>query len=329
MATIKDIADKAGVSSTTVSRVLNYDEKLHVSPDTRRKVFEAAETLSYVVKQQKRPQVKSSVGVYYSYSLEEELEDPYYLSIRIAIEKKLKEEGVGIYRIRKYENEKKIKKLDGIICLGYFNKVILDEIEQLKKPTVFVDTNPDDEKFDAVVIDFNAATKKALDYLIDLGHDNIGFIGGYNTDMYGNEYKDTRQKFFEQYLKEKSIYKEDLMKIGGYTPKEGYTLLKELLLADNKLTALFVANDTIAVGCYKAANELGIRIPEDISIIGFNDISSAQYMVPPLTTMKLYTEFMGESAVDLLKERITTDRTIMKKISIPAKLIKRESVKQV
>lgn len=90
----------------------------------------------------------------------------------------------------------------------------------------------------------------------------------------------------------------------------------------------FVANDSLAIGCYKAVNEKGLKIPDDISIVGYNDVSSAKYMVPPLTTARLYIDFMGQRAVDILEEHIISGREICIKTFIPAKLIIRESVKK-
>ncbi|WP_342433223.1 LacI family DNA-binding transcriptional regulator [Neobacillus sp. FSL H8-0543] len=325
MATIKDIAKLANVSITTVSRVLNYDETLNVPPETRKRVFEAAEELAYVITPKKKAKSKWKIGLYDSFSLEEELVDTYYLSIRVALEKKLKRKGIDFYRIEKEGNEGSIRKIDGILCLGTFKNKDIEKIKSFDKPCVFIDSNPDDQYFDSVIIDFNSATKNALNYLIELGHENIGFIGGIETDMYGNRFKDLRQDVFENYLKEKNIFKEELVKIGGYDPKDGYTLLKEMLTSEQKPTAIFVANDTIAVGCYKAAYELGIKIPAELSIVGFNDVATAQYMVPPLTTVKLYTEIMGETAVDLLIEKLSSKREISKKITINTKLIVRES----
>ena len=82
----------------------------------------------------------------------------------------------------------------------------------------------------------------------------------------------------------------------------------------------------MAVGCYKAAYELGISIPKDISIIGFNDIPTAKYMIPPLTTVRLYMEFMGEYAVRMLEERILSGREISVKVTVPTRLYVRDSV---
>ncbi|WP_045518373.1 LacI family DNA-binding transcriptional regulator [Neobacillus niacini] len=325
MATIKDIANLANVSITTVSRVLNYDETLNVSPETRKRVFEAAEELAYVVAPKKKQKSKWKIGLYDSFSLEEELVDTYYLSIRVALEKKLKSKSIDFFRIDKEGNEENLKKIDGILCLGTFKKKDIEKIKSFNKPCVFVDSNPDEYYYDSVVIDFNSATRNALNYLTELGHENIGFIGGVETDMYGNRFKDLRQDVFESYLKDKNIFKEELVKIGGYDPKDGYINLREMLTSEPKPTAVFVANDTIAVGCYKAAYELGVKIPDELSIVGFNDVATAQYMVPPLTTVKLYTEIMGETAVDLLVERLSSKREVSKKITINTKLIVRES----
>ncbi|WP_195574705.1 LacI family DNA-binding transcriptional regulator [Paenibacillus sp. 1001270B_150601_E10] len=325
MATIKDIADIANVSIATVSRVLNYDETLNVTDETRQRVFEAAEQLSYQISSKKRKKRKFKIGLYYSYSLEEELNDTYYLSIRVALEKKLEAEGLKVHRIRSGDQPEQLRSIDGIICLGFFVQEDIERIQSFQKPVVFVDSSPNEDLFDSVVIDFHKATKKVLDYLLELGHTKIGFIGGVDTDKYGNHYYDLRQEVFEQYLKSKQLYCEDYIKIGGYNPKDGYVLLKQLLELEEKPTAVFVANDTIAVGLYKACSELGYRIPEDLSIVGFNDISAAQFMVPPLTTIRLNTDFMGETAVSLMQDRLMNDREICLRVTIPTKLIVRES----
>lgn len=326
MATLNDIAKRAGVSASTVSRVLNYDETLNVPVETKKKVFEAAESLSYKIRKKTKNNNNLTLGLYYSYSFEEELQDTYYLSIRVAIEKKLKSENINIYRIRKTDKKIDIKDLDGIICLGFFIKEDIDKIRGFNKPTIFVDSNPDDQVFDCVVIDLWKATKNAIEYLIDLGHKNIGFIGGVDIDIYGNKYYDIRQEAFEKICKEKGIYHGEFIQIGEYNPKSGYVLMKEIMNKDKKPTAVLIANDSMAIGAYKVANEMDINIPEDISIISFNDIPTAQYLVPPLSTIRLNTEFMGEVAVNMIRERIESKRKIPLKITIPTKLIERDSV---
>lgn len=327
MATIKDIAEKAGVSISTVSRVLNYDETLNVPDETKQKVFEAAEELDYIVKEKKKRKKKLNIGVYYSYSIEEELADTYYLYVRVAIEKKIALENQKRRLITSEDTEESLKNVDGIICLGTFNRQMVKKIESFRKPVVFVDSSPDESRFDSVVTNFESATRKVLDYLSAMGHSRIAFIGGHETDSQGNSVDDMRKKLYERYMREAEVYREDYVKIGEYYPKYGYTLLKELLTLQEPPTAVFVANDSLAVGCYKAADELGLKIPEDISIVGFNDLATTKYMVPPLTTVRLYMEFMGETAVSLMMERIETEREVCKMVTIPTKLIVRESCK--
>lgn len=327
MATIKDIAEKAAVSIATVSRVLNYDETLNVHDETRKRIFEVAEQMDYRVKDKKKRKKRLKIGVLYSYSLEEELEDTYYLSVRVAIEKKLAEEGYKKYRISSGDSREDAAGMDGIICLGTFSQSMMERIESFCKPTVFADAVPDTEKFDSVIHDIERAVWKVMQYLLGKGHKKIAFIGGFETDSDGEEVVDNRTYAYQRIMKQEGLFHEDYMKIGGYTPKYGYQMMKELLELSEKPTAVFVANDSLAIGCYKAVNEKGLSIPEDISVVGYNDIPAAKYLVPPLTTVHLHMNFMGEQAVAVLAERILTGREISIQTLIPAKLVERESVK--
>lgn len=326
MATIKDIADRAGVSITTVSRVLNHDETLNVQDETKQRVFEAAEEMEYQLKEKKKRKKKLKIGVYYSYSLEEELDDPYYLSVRVAIEKKIAEEGFSKYQVRSFDTPDRLGSVDGIIALGTFSKTAIERIDSFQKPVIFVDASPNEDKYDSIVFDLKRAALKVLNYLTDKGHRKIAMIGGMELDSDGKVVKDDRTYFFQKYMEKRGLLKPDYIKIGGYTPKYGYRLFKELMNAADRPTAVFVANDSLAAGCYKAANELGLAIPGDISIIGFNDIPAAKYMVPPLTTVRLNMEFMGERSVGILADRLLGDRSICVKTIIPSELVERDSV---
>lgn len=327
MATIKEIAELAGVSIATVSRVLNYDETLNVQDETKKRIFEAADQLEYPLKDKKRRKRKLKIGVLYSYSLEEELEDTYYLSVRVAIEKKIEKEGYKKIRISSRDEKENMAGLDGLICLGTFSHSMEEKIQSFEKPAVFVDALPDYDGFDAVIHDIRRSVKKVMDYLIEQGHEKIAFIGGTETDSDGREVVDTRTCLYRDYMKEKGLFLPEYLKVEGYTPRNGYHMMRELLELPNQPTAVFVANDSLAIGCYKAVNEKGLSIPEDVSLIGYNDISAAKYLVPPLTTVKLYMEFMGERAVDILAERIWNEREIGIQTLIPSKLVLRESVK--
>lgn len=325
MATLKEIADKAGVSITTVSRVLNQDDTLNIQNETKQRVLEAAEEMEYQLKEKKKKKKRLKIGVYYSYSLEEELDDPYYLYVRVAIEKKIEEEGFIKYHIRSLDTPDKVSGLDGIICLGTFSPSAIVWIDSFQKPVIFVDASPNDDKYDSIVFNLKNLVYKVLNYLTELGHERIALIGEAEQNMSGASAPDLRISVYTEYMKKIEKFYPEYVRLGGFTPIYGYRLFKELMSLDKPPTAIFVVNDSLAAGCYKAASELELRIPEDISIVGFNDIPSAKYMVPPLTTVRLNTEFMGRKAVSLLAERLTLERDVCTKTIIPAELIVRDS----
>lgn len=327
MATIKDIAAKAGVSITTVSRVLNYDETLNAQQETKKRIFEIAEELDYELRPQKKRRRKLKIGVFYSYSPKEELEDPYYLCIRLSIEKTLKEEGYRKSVVTLEDSQESLAGIDGIICTGTFSNSMVERIGSWGKPVVFIDACPDLARFDSVVVDYEKAVSELLDYFIKNGHTKIGLIGGIEADEDGVEVSDQRAVTFKEYMEREGLLRPEYVKSGPHHARYGYNLLKEMYEEDNLPTALFVVNDSIASGCYKAAYELGLAIPDDISIIGFNDIPTARYMIPPLTTVRLYMEFMGEYAVHMLEERILHRRELCIKVTVPTKLYIRDSVK--
>lgn len=326
MATIKEIAEMAGVSAATVSRVLNFDDTLNVQDETKQRVFEAAERLEYQMRNKKKHKKKLKLGMISSYSLEEELEDTFYLSVRIAIERKIEEEGFKRFSVGIEDSVESTSNLDGLICLGTFSESMVNKVKAFHKPTVFVDALGDLDLFDSVVTDLEHSVKKVLCYFLQEGHKRIAFIGGRDVDADGKEVVDLRIPIFRSYMEERGLLNEEYIKIGGYTPKHGYRLGKELLTMEEKPSAIFTANDSLAVGCYKAIQEAGLSIPKDISVIGFNDISIAKYLIPPLTTVHIYMDFMGSQAVSILAERIYSGREISMHISIPTKLMVRGSV---
>ena len=329
MATIKEIAELAGVSLATVSRVLNYDETLNVQDETKKRVFEAAEQLEYHVKEKKKRKRKLKIGVIYSYSLEEELEDTFYLSVRVAIEKEIDESGNKKAPLFLESDMEQAAVVDGIICLGTFSQSVIERIEDFKKPTVFVDASGNSDKCDSIVTDIRYSVRKVMEYFMECGHRRIGFVGGKDMDSDGNEVLDSRLLAYREYLREYGTLNEEYIKIAGYTPKDGYRMTRELLSQKNRPTAIFAANDSVAVGCYKAIVEKGLQIPGDVSVIGFNDISMAKYMVPPLTTVHVHTKFLGRQAVKMLVERILSGREISMHVSVPTSLKVRESVERI
>ncbi|QCJ40955.1 LacI family DNA-binding transcriptional regulator [Bacillus sp. S3] len=327
MATIKDIAQLAGVSIATVSRVLNYDTTLSVGDDTKKRIFEAAEELSYK-KKPVRKQETGRIALLQWYTEKEELEDLYYMSIRLGVENRCRQLGVhmGKYFQDNYEDLKDVD-IQGLIAIGKFSSKQVKELQSLTKNIVFVDSSPDEDHFDSIVIDFEKATEKVLEHLIEKGHAKIGYIGG--REGFKDKTSildDQRELTFKRFLGEKGLLNEAFIYSGSFSVDDGHSLMKQAIQehGDNLPTAFFAGNDSIAVGALRALLEEGISVPERVNIIGVNDISFSKYVFPSLSTVKVYTELMGETAVDTLLERIEGRKTA-KKIFIATSLVIRNS----
>lgn len=342
MATLKDIAEKANVSLATVSRVLNYDETLSVNPQTRQRIFEIAEEMEYETPKSKKnvtkntqrkntikrksPQLK--VGMVHFISVEAELEDPYYIAIRIGIERRCHQLNIELTKIYKNNDgypEDKLKEVQGLIAVGKFSKSDIKIIREHCKDIVFVDSSLYEEEFDSVVAEVDKTMKKILDFAFKQGFNSIGFFGGYEPyDDYRTYLGELRYTAYVEYLKEKNLYNEDYVFLDAMCAKSGHDLFMRAFKAGKIPELVIAGNDSAALGILNAMHTCGLRIPQDISLIGINDIPMAKYTTPPLTTVRLHSEFMGETAVDLLKERFD-GRTVAKKVVVPSELVIRGS----
>lgn len=330
MATIKDIAAQAGVSIATVSRVLNYDPQLSVSAETKQKIFEAAEQLDYKKKRPAKKAMQDTVALVHWYTEEEELNDLYYRSIRLGIENSCREHGLFVQKILYSELDSVSRgSIKGMIAVGKYSNAQVEKLSEWTSRIVFVDFSPENEAFDSVVTNFSKVTEKALNCLWDSGLRRIGYIGGREQfrDKSGTV-TDRREQTYKQYMTEKGEYREEDVLIGTYSADDGYTMMKARIEKKNTELpeAFFAASDTVAIGALRAMNEAQIQVPDRVSLIGVNDISVSKYVYPPLTTVKVHTEFMGETAVGLLIEQLKEER-IPKKVVLPSELIVRGTTK--
>lgn len=324
MATIHEVAKRSGVSIATVSRVLNFDETLIVSEETRKRIFETAEALNYSSTHRRKKQKTLTLGIAHWYTKEQELRDPYYLSIRLGVERKCEELGIEFQGVSTHSRSKGI---DGILAIGKFGEESVNELGSYDVPLVFIDSSPDEEKYDSILTDYKNGVSKALEYLVSLGHDQIGYIGG-EEYLEGKRLLDERELTFKEFMTKRGIYHKEWNLRGRFLPEEGYRIMKTFLEMERYPRAYFIASDPMVVGAYKAISEAGFKVGEDISLIGFDDIYTSQFLVPSLSTVKVHTDFMGETAVETLVERIKTKREIAKKILIPTKLMIRSSCTQ-
>ncbi|MFR2889866.1 LacI family DNA-binding transcriptional regulator [Clostridium butyricum] len=333
MATIKDIASIAGVSISTVSRVLNFDESLNVSDLTRQKILKIADELEYTSSSKKKKSKKNNknIGILCWCNYEEELADPYYLSIRLVVERICSERCINLVKLDENIDLKLVKELSGILVIGNYYTDMVEKMSNDNDNIVYVDYSPDESKYDSVVIDKKKATFDLLNYIYEIGHRRIGLIGGKDlNENYENMMIDERDIEYQYFMKCKGIYNPKYIYTASrFNFKSGYELTKEMLKEKERPTAVFVENDTMAIGAYKAIAEEGLTIPDDISIVGFNDQPSAKYMVPSLTTVKLSTEYLASAAIDLVLENIDGSRPYKKKVVIPTKLKIRKSCKNI
>ena len=180
MATIKDIAQAAGVSPATVSRVLNYDKSMSVSDETRRKIFDIAEQLNYKKSNRQKKTLPQThrIAIVEWYTELEELDDLYYYSIRLGIEKKAQELGYDIVRIFNNDSLNQLEQIDGVIAIGKFSSKQVKELEQYSPALVFVDSDTLDQGHSCVTTDFEHAVTHVLDHFLQQGIREIGMIAG-------------------------------------------------------------------------------------------------------------------------------------------------------
>ncbi|NOU87036.1 LacI family DNA-binding transcriptional regulator [Paenibacillus sp. LMG 31460] len=334
MATIKDIAKIARVSSATVSRVLNNDTTFNVPAETRHRIIETAGKLNYRRNERKQKdepnemqQLKFGLLIWCSEQME--YSDPFYLSIRQGIEKECAKHGINISRVFRFMDESNINidahQLDGLIVIG---KVHIDIINKSTRTPniVSIDYVLSDE-FDSVMFDLSKATRQALDHLLQLGHRKIGYIGGisYIRTSEGKMFNtDTRQKEFEDILKEMDLFNPNFMFVGDWRAEVGYELMKQALEAEDVPTAFVIGSDPMAIAALKAVNESDYKVPNDIAIVSIDDIQLASFVTPPLTSIKVFMEEMGETAVKLMVDRLR-GRELPLHVTIPTKLMVRKS----
>lgn len=335
MATIRDIAERAGVSASTVSRVLNMDTTLNVADETRVNIFCIADELDYIPRKNRKQKGETffaptkEIAIVYWYNYEQEMEDPYYLSIRLAIEQKAEEYGYQTRLVNPSNLEELLPDEVGILVLGRLDDITLETLKEQYGNVIIVDNCFDLKGFDYVGSDFEKATIEVMRYLYDLGHRRIAHLGGKSEEK-EKKFMDKRDYVYRTFMKEKGVFDPSLIyDCGDYSIKNAYQKLKEALSRDNRPTAIMVSTDSMAIGAYRAISELGLRIPEDISVVSFNDQTNARYMIPPLTTVRIQTKYIGFAAVDLLVERERSPRDYNKIVLLPAEIKRRRSCAEI
>lgn len=329
MITLKDIAEKVGISTSAVSRILNYDPTLQVPESTKIKVFEMANSIGYVKRNIKRKNIHKSikVAVVQWYTMDKELTDPFYLSMRIGAENFLIKNNVQIIRI--FRNEfnylHKLSDVDGLLCIGKFSKKEVSDFRKMSNNIVFLDMSMPKIYASSINMDVENAMKDVVEYLTNLNHSSIGFLGGLEKTSDDVIYDDMRIKYFKKYCEKYSVDYKSFIIQDKFTIESGYQMMEELLKSNNIPSAVFCANDLIAQGAMRAAIKNNIKIPEELSIVGFNNDQGTDFTNPPLTTVNVPSSKMGYIGAQLLLIYVNSKKVYPIKITVPCELIIRES----
>ncbi|WP_336218263.1 transcriptional regulator EbgR [Citrobacter amalonaticus] len=320
MATLKDIANEAGVSLATVSRVLNDDPTLNVKEETKHRILEIAEKLEYKTSSARRNQSGTvslqHILAIYSYQQELEINDPYYLAIRHGIETQCEKLGIELTNCYLNNALPEVKKAVGVLIVGKPSTARREAALQLSENICFIDFHEPGGKFDSVDIDLVRISKEIVDFFIENGATRISYIGG--EDEPGKA--DIRESVFTEYGRLKGVVSEKDIWRGDFSSASGYQLAKKMLARGDCPNALFVASDSIAIGVLRAIHEHGLAIPQDISLISINDIPTARFTFPPLSTVRIHSELMGSQGVNLVVERARDSRTLPLHVFVPSEL---------
>jgi LacI family transcriptional regulator len=303
MANILDVALKANVSIATVSRVVNKSDH-KVNPTTREKVLAAIQELDY------RPNALAkgllmkktmTIGI-----IIPDISNPYYAEIVRGIQDTADRAGYAVLlhntdgkqeRIIRHIYLLREKSADGVIfCGGIINGYeTLSILKELKEHVVVVGRHEVD--FPAVMVDNMGGATQAVQHLIDLGHRRIGCIGGPD----GSTTAADRLTGYRNALAQNGMtLNEHLVKRGTWNPESGYLLAKELLEGPERPTAIFSANDQMAFGVIKAGRELGLAVPRDLAVVGFDNVPPGSYFDPPLTTVEIPMYDIGTASMQML-----------------------------
>ena len=337
MATLKDIAALAKVSQATVSRVLNRDSTLNVPDDTKERIFNAAEKLGYKIsvrKSEKRLKSNSvyRIGIAQMFDLKERLEDVYYLLMKNILEEECFSKQYSCVNLHRNEDKKFTKnddlKLDAIIAIGRFTKEEIHDLESYTNNIVFLDSSPDELNFCSVIPNYHLGVRQALEDFRAKGHKKIAYVGSVYTFGDTKELSlDPRFYYYKTSMMANGAYSDSLVVDCEMKAQSGYEKMIEYLNSNNELpTALYIASDTVAPGVLKALREKNYNVPDDFSIITFNNTSLSEFANPPLSSIEVFIRENVKSAVQCM-ELVLQKNILAKKIVVPCTLIDRGSVK--
>jgi LacI family transcriptional regulator len=332
--TMTDVARLAGVSQSSVSLVLNGMTGARISESTRERVSRAATELGYALPSQRRVERRNGLRNKIAFIIDEISTSPHPVVSLDGVRDEGWSSGLIVTSYVTQSNRDLEQatletivndpQVIGVIYATIFTReVVLPElIDGL--PLVLLNCYVADKRHTSIVPAEVAGGFNATEHLIKNGHRRIGFINGESWMDAATE----RLRGYRQALASHDIpFNKDLIREGDWLPLKGYQLAKELFSLSNRPTAILCANDLMALGAIEAAAELGLQVPEDVSIMGYDDQELARYTHPPLSTLVLPNYEMGRHAAELLIDAFTSGRQIRKGvIKVDGPVVERGSV---
>jgi LacI family transcriptional regulator len=332
--TMTDVARVAGVSQTSVSLILNRMVGARISEATRDRVFEAAREIGYELPGSRRPLIAASERNVIAYVVDEISTSPHpVVSFDGARDAGWESGFMVAAHVTRSNPELEATTIDairrdphviGVIYSTIFTRRVSPPDELYRIPTILLNCHSTDRRLPSVVPGEVAGALTATRYLIGKGHRRIGFINGEPW----MEASADRLEGYRRALAGADIkFDLHLIRNGDWLPLQGYRLALELLRSANPPTAIFCANDLMAMGALDAAARMGLRVPDDLSVMGYDDQELARYTHPPLSTLVLPNYEMGRKAAELLIDIAIHRKTLRPTtVEIDGPLIERYSV---
>lgn len=329
-----DVARLAGVSRATVSYVLNgvTEGRVPISEETRQRVLEAIEELGY--EPDARAQALRSGNTNTIALIIPDLRNPHFCELATGIEEAARASGYHLllssttlndeYAVEIFKDLSR-RRFDGLILGSSFilkSEEAQATLEQVRKRGLPIVELSENYGVDSVGTDYREAAREVMSYLLSLGHRRIGLVYGVG----GHELAEDRRGPYRAGLEVAGIpIDEDLIMECGPTIEDGYQAAKKLLELPSRPTAIIAINDLLSIGAVRAAADAGLRVPNDLSLVGYDDIPMANYLVPRLTTVTKDAHASGKKAFEILMRRMQNSELPRQKIHTPARLIIRES----
>ncbi|WP_212696418.1 LacI family DNA-binding transcriptional regulator [Vallitalea pronyensis] len=332
--TIKDVAKEAGVSIATISYVLN--KKGRVREETEEKVMAAVKKLNYIPDISARSLVSKSsklLGVVIPQTEVDRqlmLNNPFYSEFLSGVEYYARKHNFQIIVSgtdidKKYLDMALERNMDGIIVMGMYPDAFYEELKKSNIPIVLVDSYCNDHYFHSVQINDRYGAYLGTKHLIENGHEHIGILTG---KIKAGGVVEERYLGYQDALKEYGLKTtKDLVFEGVVDFNYGIESAKEII-KNKKITALFASADILALGVIKGLKGLGSKVPDDISVMGFDDIYISEIFDPGLTTVKQDIYKKGQKAVEIIVKSITQDNNAKQEIVLPVDIMERETVKR-